>query len=251
MWCGRIVFGRAMIMRKRIYEITEIAEGDDRLSQIYDVLMFLSIIISIIPLAFKETRPEFIVIDQITACIFIVDYVLRLITADYKLKDNALSFVKYPFTPMAIIDLLSILPSFTYVNSSLKLFRLFRLFRTFRVLRVFKTFRYSKNIKIILNVFKKQKDALYIVCVLAIGYILITSLLIFNVEPDTFDTFFDAVYWATVSLTTMGYGDIYATTTIGKFITMLSAIFGIAIIALPAGIITAGYMEEIENQANR
>ena len=65
MWCGRIVFGRAMIMRKRIYEITEIAEGDDRLSQIYDVLMFLSIIISIIPLAFKETRPEFIVIDQI------------------------------------------------------------------------------------------------------------------------------------------------------------------------------------------
>lgn len=235
-------------MRKRIYEIIEIAEGEDRLSQIYDVLMFLSIIISIIPLAFKETRLEFVIIDQITACIFIVDYVLRLATADYKLNDKALSFVKYPFTPMAIIDLLSILPSFTYVNSSLKLFRLFRLFRTFRVLRVFKTFRYSKNIKIILNVFKKQKDALYIVCVLAIGYILITSLLIFNVEPDTFDTFFDAIYWATVSLTTMGYGDIYATTTIGRSITMVSAVFGIAIIALPAGIITAGYMEEIENK---
>lgn len=235
-------------MRKRIYEIIEIAEGEDKLSQIYDVQMFLSIIISIIPLAFKETTPAFIVIDQITACIFVVDYVLRLITADYKLNDKALSFVKYPFTPMAIIDLLSILPSFTYVNSSLKLFRLLRLFRTFRVLRVFKTFRYSKNIKIILNVFKKQKDALSIVCVLAVGYILITALLIFNVEPDTFDTFFDAVYWATVSLTTMGYGDIYATTTIGQIITMVSAIFGIAIIALPAGIITAGYMEEISEK---
>lgn len=235
-------------MRKRIYEIIEIAEGEDRLSQLYDALMFLSIIISIIPLAFKETKPSFIMIDQITAAIFVVDYILRLITADYKLNEKVLAFVKYPFTPMAIIDLLSILPSFTYVNSSLKLFRLFRLFRTFRVLRVFKTFRYSKNIRIILNVFKKQKDALSIVGVLAIGYILITALLIFNVEPDTFDTFFDAVYWATVSLTTMGYGDIYATTTIGRAITMVSAIFGIAIIALPAGIITAGYMEEIDNK---
>ncbi len=235
-------------MRKRIYEIIEIAEGEDRLSQVYDVLMFISIIISIIPLAFKETKPSFVLIDQITAAIFVVDYFLRLITADYKLNDKVLSFVKYPFTPMVVIDLLSVLPSFTYVNSSLKLFRLFRLFRTFRVLRVFKTFRYSKNIKIILNVFKKQKDALSIVGVLAIGYILITALLIFNVEPDTFDTFFDAVYWATVSLTTMGYGDIYATTTIGQVITMVSAIFGIAIIALPAGIITAGYMDEISNK---
>lgn len=106
----------------------------------------------------------------------------------------------------------------------------------------------TTNIKIILNVFKKQKDALYIVCVLAVGYILITALLIFNVEPETFDTFFDAVYWATVSLTTMGYGDIYATTTIGQIITMVSAIFGIALITLPAGIITAGYMEEINGK---
>lgn len=237
-------------MRKRIYEIIEVAEGEDRLSQIYDALMFMVIIISIIPLAFKNTTPAFVVIDQVTACIFVVDYILRMITADYKLNDKILSYVKYPFTPMAIIDLLSILPSFTYLNSGLKLFRLFRLFRTFRVLRVFKTFRYSKNIKIILNVFKKQKDALYIVCVLATGYILITALLIFNVEPETFDTFFDAVYWATVSLTTMGYGDIYATSNIGKFITMISAVLGIAIVALPAGIIIAGYQEELNKEKN-
>lgn len=104
-------------MRKRIFEIIEIAESEDRISHIYDVTMFLSIIISIIPLAFKNTTPEFVVIDQVTACIFIVDYALRLLTADYKLNDKALSFVKYPFTPMAIIDLLSISPSFTYLNS--------------------------------------------------------------------------------------------------------------------------------------
>ena len=70
----------------------------------------------------------------------------------------------------------------------------------------------------------------------------------FNVEPETYNNFFDAIYWATVSLTTVGYGDIYAVSVIGKVITMISSLFGIAIVALPAGIITAGYMEEIRQK---
>lgn len=235
-------------MRKRIYEIIEVAEGEDKSSQIYDILMIISIVLSIVPLAFKESNVCFLAIDKITVCIFIIDYLLRIITADKKLNEGMVSFLKYPFTPMAVIDLISILPSVMYINSSLKLLRLFRLFRAFRVFRVFKAFRYSKNIRIIINVFKKQRDALTIVGVLAIGYIFTTALVIFNVEPETFDSFFDALYWATVSLTTMGYGDIYAVTNIGQLITMISAVFGIAIVALPAGIITAGYMEEINNK---
>ena len=95
---------------------------------------------------------------------------------------------------------------------------------------------------------KKSKDALMAVCVLAFGYILISALVIYNVEPDTFDNFFDAFYWATVSLTTVGYGDIYPVSVLGRIITMISSIFGIAIVALPAGIITAGYMSEIEGR---
>lgn len=235
-------------MRKRIYEIIEVAEGEDKSSQIYDIFMIISIVLSIVPLAFKESNVCFLAIDKITVCIFIIDYLLRIITADKKLNEGIVSFVKYPFTPMAVIDLISILPSVMYINSSLKLLRLFRLLRAFRVFRVFKAFRYSKNIRIIINVFKKQRDALTIVGVLAIGYIFTTALVIFNVEPETFDSFFDALYWATVSLTTMGYGDIYAVTNIGQLITMISAVFGIAIVALPAGIITAGYMEEINNK---
>lgn len=235
-------------MRKRIYEIIEVAEGEDKSSQIYDILMIISIVLSIVPLAFKESNVCFLAIDKITVCIFIIDYLLRIITADKKLNEGMVSFLKYPFTPMAVIDLISILPSVMYINSSLKLLRLFRLFRALRVFRVFKAFRYSKNIRIIINVFKKQRDALTIVGVLAIGYIFTTALVIFNVEPETFDSFFDALYWATVSLTTMGYGDIYAVTNIGQLITMISAVFGIAIVALPAGIITAGYMEEINNK---
>ena len=75
---------------------------------------------------------------------------------------------------------------------------------------------------------------------------MISALVIFNVEPESFNNFFDAIYWATVSLTTVGYGDIYPVTTLGRVITMISSVFGIAIVALPAGIITAGYMTEIE-----
>ena len=79
---------------------------------------------------------------------------------------------------------------------------------------------------------------------------LISALVILNLEPDSFDNFFEAIYWATVSLTTMGYGDIYPVTTVGRIFTMLSAAFGIAIVALPAGIITAGYMSELAKETD-
>ena len=83
------------------------------------------------------------------------------------------------------------------------------------------------------------------VATMAIAYILISALVIYNVEPESFETFFDAIYWATISLTTVGYGDIYPITTIGRIVTMISSAFGIAIIALPSGVITAGYLAEI------
>lgn len=87
---------------------------------------------------------------------------------------------------------------------------------------------------------------MFIVGALVVTYIFISALLIFNVEPDTFKNFFDALYWSTISLTTVGYGDIYAVSEVGKLITMISSILGVAIIALPVSILTAGYLEEIE-----
>ncbi len=238
-------------MRNRLYEIIEVSKDGDKASTVYDIAMMIAIIVSIIPLAFKNHNPVFTYIDIITVILFIFDYLFRLITADYKMGKGAKSFVEYPFTPMAVIDLLSILPGISILSDGFKLLRLFRIFRTFRVFRVFKAFRYSKSIMIIVRVIKNSKDALLAVCTLAIGYILVSALVIFNVEADSFETFFDAVYWATVSLTTVGYGDIYPITTTGRVITMISSMFGIAIVALPAGIITAGYMEEIKKYHNQ
>ena len=241
-----------MKWRKSLYDIIEVNDEQNTISKLYDWMMMIVIVVSIIPLAVRNANELTQMLDFVTVIIFIIDYILRLLTADLKLKKGKKSFAEYPFTPMAVIDLVSILPSVTLLNSSLKLLRLFRLFRTFRVFRVFKVIRYSKGINIM--EFCKQFNArtqdkagkiLPVVITYYADKSLISALIMFNVEPATFPSFFDAVYWATVSLTTVGYGDIYAVSTIGKVITMLSSVFGIAIVALPAGIVTAGYMEEI------
>lgn len=224
-------------MRKKLYTVlTENA--------IYDTFMFTVIIMSIIPLAFVKQQSWMTLIDGITVIIFIVDYILRWFVAD-KLSNKLNKFILYPLTPMAIIDLLSILPSITLLNSSFKLLKIFRLFRSLRLLKILKLVRYSKSITMICNVFKKQKETFITILVMAITYILVSALVIINVEPETFPTYFDALYWATISLTTVGYGDVYAVTTIGKIITMISSFLGIAVVALPAGIITSGLMDEL------
>lgn len=235
-------------MRKRIFEILDTPTDDDKLSNFYDVFMMIVIVASLVPLAFKNDCFAFRIIDKIAVVIFIIDYFFRLLTADYKLEKKGWSFLLYPFTPMAIIDLLCILPSLNILSGGFRILKVFRLLRTLRVFRVFKAIRYSKSIKMILEVFKTQKKPLMTVGILAAGYVLISALVIFNVEPDSFENFFEAVYWATVSLTTMGYGDIYPVTTLGRIVTMISSIFGIAIIALPAGIITAGFMEQLDSK---
>lgn len=235
-------------MRKRIYEIIEKASEGDTASKIYDCFIIVTIIISITPLCFTAQNAVLTTIDKITAAIFIIDYVLRLATADYTSKrKGVIPFLLYPFRPMAIIDLLSILPSVTNLNYA---FRVFRVLRLLKALRVFKFFRYSRNIQIITNVLVKKKDALFTVGILALSYIFVTALIIFQVEPATFDNFFQAIYWATVSLTTVGYGDIYPTSLIGQLISMVSSFFGIAIVALPSGIIISGYQDEVEGNEN-
>lgn len=236
-------------MRRRIYEIIEKTDDKDSLSHIYDVVMIIVIFFSLIPLAFKQENKLFVIIDKVALVIFVIDYLLRWITADYKFgKSSAPSFIRYPISLMAIIDLVSILPSLSIISKGFKVLRVLRMIRALRVLRVFKGLRYSKNFKIIINVMKSSKKSLCAVLALALGYIVISALIIFNVEPDSFNTFFDAIYWATVSLTTVGYGDIYPVSVLGRIITMLSSILGIAIVALPAGIITAGYMNEIQDE---
>ena len=185
-------------MRRRLFEIIEKGEDNDLQSKIYDWILMVAIVASIVPMCFKNQLTAFAMIDKITVSIFIIDYFFRLVTADFiSEKHRASSFLLYPFRPMAIVDLLSILPSITHINPALRAFKTLRIFRT---LRVFKFFRYSKNIQMIGAVLKKKRDALLTVSALAIVYIFIMALIVFQTEPETFNNFFQAFYWATVPL---------------------------------------------------
>ena len=239
-------------MRKRLYEIIEAADNSKKFdlgSTIYDAVMIVTITLSILPLAFKQEPPAFRVFDKVALVIFVIDYLLRLSTADFKYgQKTASAFLRYPFSPMAIVDLVSILPSLLVISSTFKLLRVVRMLRAFRVFRVFKAFRYSSTVRIIADVLHESREPLAAVFGLAVGYIILSAMVIFTVEADSFDNFFEAVYWATVSLTTVGYGDIYPVTLLGRIVTMLSSLTGIAIVALPSGIITAGYIKEINKR---
>lgn len=237
-------------MRRRLFEIIEKGQKGDRLSTVYDIVMLFAIVVSIIPLMFFEELRWFKYIEIVTVVVFVIDYLLRWITADFKMEKKGWAFVLYPFTPMAIIDLLSILPGFNVLGQGFKIFRVTRLLK---ILRLFKFLRYSDKIALFMRVLKKEQNVLLSVLAIAVFYVFLTALIMFNVEPHinpntgaiTFSDFFDALYWATVTLTTVGYGDLCPVTDIGRCVSMLSSLFGVAIIALPSGVITASYLDEL------
>ena len=242
--------------RERIYNIIEHGEDGGPLGVAYDVLMLLSITVSIVPLMFVEDHPAFHYIEMITVSLFIVDYILRWITEDFRTGKGRKAFATYPISFWAIIDMLSILPCLSILAKGFKIFRITRLLK---VLRLFKFFRYTDKVQMLWNVIRKERRVLMSVLCIAIFYVFLTALIMFNAEPHsnpvtgepTFGDFFDALYWSTVTLTTVGYGDLTPVTNIGRFVSMLSSIFGVAVIALPSGVITASYLEELRKQKGK
>lgn len=243
-----------MLTREKLYRVVEPRNKENYSSRVYDIVMLIAIAMGILPLMFRTQVRLFWYFDLISAICFIIDYLLRWCTADFDSKRGKVAaFLIYPFTPMAIIDLLSILPIFNLLGPTFKVFRVSRLLK---ILRIFKVVRYFEPLEIIIAVIRKQSKILMTVLSLAFFYIFITALIMFNAEEDInpetgkylFDSFFDAFYWAACTLTTVGYGDLYPISDIGRAISIVSAMVGIAIIALPSGIITAGYMDELKNR---
>jgi voltage-gated potassium channel len=235
--------------KRRIYEILEPSTTKDIASKSYDFLLTTAVVVGLVPMTLKHENPLVVWIDIVTSFLFIFDYGLRLYTADYKMGYKSIkAHIAYVFTPLAIFDVLSIIPIITLFGrgfASLSLLRLFRVFRAAKLVR------YSKSMVVIANVIRKVRKQLGAVFVLVMVYIVISAMLMFQLEPKLFHTFFDALYWATISITTIGYGDISPVTPLGRVITMLSALMGMAVIALPTGIITASYMAEITKKKTK
>lgn len=230
-------------MRLRLFQIVSRAQNNDQVSRWYDIFIVTVAFVSIVPLMFKSEQltPVFDnvlnYIDVVTVYILFADYIFRWITYDIKSGLGKKAFIIYPFTPMAIIDLLAILPSATILHDS---FKFLRILRIVRILRMF------NGLTIMTNVFIRERKALLSVCFFMCVYVLSVGLIMFTIEPNTFDTFLDALYWSTTALATIGYGDITPVTDLGKFLAIVSSLVGIAIVAFPAGIITGGYITQLQ-----
>ena len=242
-----------MTTLERINNIIE-PNRDNVLSRVYDWIMLIAIAIGVFPLMFRTQNQLFWYFDIISCFCYFVDYILRWITCEVRSRRKHWSvFLQYPFTPMAIVDLLSILPTVSVLTPAFKVARISRLLK---ILRVVKVIRYFESLELIIAVVRKQRKILYTVLSLALFYIFITAMIMFNAEeeinPETgdylFHTFFDAFYWAACTLTTVGYGDLYPISDTGRIISVISSMVGIAIIALPSGVITAGYLDELRER---
>ena len=242
--------------KAKVFQTIEPAESGDIISRIFDFLIIGLIIINIcMVIAETFTLPAsvksvFSVIEVVSVVIFTLEYTLRVWTADMLRPDlsPAKARLRYIVSFMALMDLLAILPFYVPFILPVDL-RVLRTLRVTRLLRLFKVNRYTSALSTIGRVFKKKASQLIASMFIVSLLMLIAAVLMYNIEnaaqPNVFHNAFDALWWAVATLTTVGYGDIFPITVGGKILSSVIAILGIGLIAVPTGIISAGFMETI------
>lgn len=242
-----------MDIREKIEQMIE-PRNDNTASRIYDIVMLTAFVLAIIPLMHKEYTLLYLYFDLFAGVCFIIDYILRWIVADKNSKLKGVwAWIVYPFTPLAIIDLLSILPTFALISSS---FRVARAIRLAKILRLLKLVHYYEPLLILRTVVMKQRKMLLSAMAVVLFYTFLTALVMFNeehaIDPATgkpvFENFLAAFYWSVCTLTTIGFGDIHPVSDLGRIICTISSLIGVAIIALPTGVIAAGYINELNER---
>jgi voltage-gated potassium channel len=249
-------------IKKRIFEILEVAKEGDHASKVFDVfitsLIFLNVIAVILgtvnTIAIQHrTFLKFFEIFSIA--IFTLEYFLRILSCTMleNFKNPITGRLKFAFTPMALIDLIAILPFYIPKIILLDL-RFVRALRLFRVFRLFKIGRYSNALKIFHRAIKSKKEELLITLFTGGILLVIASSLIYFVEsksqPEVFSSIPAAMWWGVITLTTVGYGDVYPITVMGKIIGSFIALLGIGMFALPAGILSSAFADEIQKRKN-
>ncbi len=245
-----------MTIRRHIYELLEPAKRGDRTSRAVDMLILALIIINITSLILETVNSLYVVwkpwfdwIEFITVAVFSLEYVLRVwsITSDKDFANPVYGRLRYIVTPLAILDLLAI--------SSFYLF-LFGIdasyLRVFRMARLAKLWRYSGTLQSFGRVIKNKRDELMITMIIMFLLLITASALLYfaerDVQPDAFSSIPASMWWGVVTLTTVGYGDIYPVTTLGKLMGAIYAVLGIGMFALPTGILGSGFIEEFHRK---
>ncbi|QCE42660.1 ion transporter [Psychroserpens sp. NJDZ02] len=232
------------------------AKGEDLLDYFISVLILINVL-AIILESYKEIyttyKTFFTLLELFTIIVFSIEYVVRVWVSDliYPTLSPTRARLKYVFSFMGLVDLASILPFYLPFIVTLDL-RIVRLLRLFRLLRVLKLNRNFKSLAVIRSVIVKTKNEILVSAILVFILLIIASTLMFYIEnkaqPEAFENIGQSLWWAVATLTTVGYGDIYPITGLGKIMSAVIALLGIGFVALPTGIISSAYIEEIRSQ---
>lgn len=244
--------------QKKLFNMVSTGVVDSRINQAYDIISTLALIANLVAafaLTFDNVRAQYGTLlhwmDDITVAFFAVDYILRIITAEqqYPGYKGGEAVAKYATSAYGIIDLLSFLPHYlpAFFPAGAAVFRMFRVVRIFRLFRIN---AYSDSLTLIGNVIKGKKTQLLASMFIIALLILASSLCMYSVEhnaqPDVFKNAFSGIWWATSTLLTVGYGDIYPVTILGQILGIIITFLGVGLVAIPTGIISAGFIEEYQ-----
>lgn len=243
-------------MRKKIFKMISVGVVDDFVNSMYDIVSISALVINLavtIMNTFDGLSESyghvFKILDSVTVAFFAVDYILRLFTAKYLYpgKKESVAVARYAFSFTGIVDVLSFIPHYLPVFFPQGA-ATFRVFRVVRILRLFRINSYYDNLNVITDVLKGKKQQLlssvFIIAVLMVA----SSLCMYSVEnaaqPDVFKNAFSGIWWSASTLLTVGYGDIYPVTFAGKALGIVIAFLGVGMVAIPTGIISAGFVEQ-------
>lgn len=244
-------------LKRRIFEIIQDGNQGDAASRAFEISLIVLILVNVcLVIADTFNLPSSVQavsshVEVVSVIIFTIEYALRIWTADLLYPDRKWisSKLRYVFSFMALIDLLAILPFYLPFIFPIDL-RVLRMLRIIRLFRVFKINRYTNALSSIAKVFRSKKSELLSSVFVVLLLMIVASVLMFSIEnkaqPDNFRNAFDALWWAFATLTTVGYGDIYPVTVLGKILSTVIAVLGIGLVAVPTGIISAGFMESMD-----
>ncbi|MFC2142698.1 ion transporter [Acidobacteriota bacterium] len=252
-----------MRIKRRTYEILEVASPGDKASGVFDIFIIalialnvIAVILGTIQSLFVQHRVFFRRFEVFSVIVFTLEYVLRVwsCTENPKYKNPILGRLRFMITPLALIDLFAVLPFYLPMMIKLDL-RFLRAVRLIRIFRLFKVGRYSESMRIFGRVLKAKKEQLVITVFAVFILLIVASSLLYYVEteaqPEAFSSIPATMWWGVSALTTVGYGDMYPITPIGKFLGAIISLLGIGLFAMPTGILSAGFVEEIKKSKER
>lgn len=244
-------------VKEKIFNIIQIGDKSNRLSRFFDIFITITIILNIL-VTFMQTFEElsflstlFAIVEYTTLAIFCVEYILRIWTADYLYPQmrKSLARIRFIFSFDGIVDILTIIPVFFLSG--------FVIFRMLRVARIFHLFRLNAkydSFNVITTVLYEKRNQIISSVFIVLILMLASSLCMYSVEhdaqPTVFRNAFSGVWWSMSTLLTVGYGDIYPITPLGRIMAICIAYLGVGAVAIPTGIISAGFVEQYQRNSS-